>query len=269
MSASGLQVNYAHAIGFNSVAAAVIFATLYVPLFHWFILQSFKHPTYVHIVLSLFCAIRITAFVIRSLLASASSAGENLGLLIGDEILFGVGFFGLLYSAYTLVLDRELLNDSPPPRNPIIALTRNRRIFRLALVLAVALGSAGTSMSQSSSSSTAHTGKTLHVISTVMFLVLTILQALQTLHLARSELSGTSQYRKDNESFGMRYGVYILLLVAALLLVREAFSMATVNDLLKQTNEHFWYPLLAVPEIIAVALYATPGLVPPRSDLPK
>ena len=84
----------------------------------------------------------------------------------------------------------ELLNDSPLPPHPIIALTRNRRIFRLALTIAVALGSAGTSMSQSSNSSTAHTGKTLHVVSTVMFLVLTILQALQTLHLARSELSG-------------------------------------------------------------------------------
>lgn len=183
----------------------------------------------------------------------------------------------------------ELLNDSPPPQNPIIRLTRNRRIFRLALTTAVALGSAGTSMSQSSNSNTAHTGKTLHVISTVIFLVLTILQALQTLALARSELSGglsrfqifacarspfyhaseTSQYRKDNESFGMKHGVYILLVVAVLLLVREAFSMATVNDLLKQTNEHFWYPLLAVPEIIAVTLYATPGLVPPRSELPK
>jgi len=51
-----LKVNYAHAIGFDSVAAAAIFAVLYVPLFGWFILQSFKHPTYVHIVLSLFCA---------------------------------------------------------------------------------------------------------------------------------------------------------------------------------------------------------------------
>jgi hypothetical protein len=50
--------------------------------------------------------VRVTAFIIRSVLASSSSAGENLGLLIGDEVLFGVGFFGLLYSAYTLVLDR-------------------------------------------------------------------------------------------------------------------------------------------------------------------
>jgi len=183
----------------------------------------------------------------------------------------------------------ELLNDSGPrPQHPIISLTRNRRIFRLFLTTAVALGSAGTSMSQSSNSNTAHTGKTLHVVSTVIFLVLTILQALQTLAFARSELSGgfsrflnsclrsrafttseTSQYKKDNESFGMKNGVYILLAVSMLLLVREAFSMATVNDLLKQTNEHFWYPLLAVPEIIAVTLYATPGLVPPRSELPK
>jgi hypothetical protein len=51
-----MSVNYAHAIGFDSVAAAAIFAVLYVPLLGWFILQSFKHPTYVHIVLSLFCA---------------------------------------------------------------------------------------------------------------------------------------------------------------------------------------------------------------------
>jgi len=43
--------------------------------------------------------------VIRAILAGSESAGENLSLLIADEILFGVGFFGLLYSAYTLVLD--------------------------------------------------------------------------------------------------------------------------------------------------------------------
>ena len=49
--------------------------------------------------------VRITAFGIRAALAGLDSAGENLSLLIAEEVLSGVGFFGLLYSAYTLVLD--------------------------------------------------------------------------------------------------------------------------------------------------------------------
>jgi hypothetical protein len=39
-------------------------------------------------------------------MAHSTSAGSNLNLFIVDQVLFGVGFFALLYSAYTLVLDR-------------------------------------------------------------------------------------------------------------------------------------------------------------------
>jgi len=60
----------------------------------------------------------------------------------------------------------------------------------------------------------------------------------------------------------------ILLLVSLLLLVREAFTTATINNPLKQNTENLWYPLLALPEILAVVLYATPGLVPRRDELP-
>lgn len=67
----------------------------------------------------------------------------------------------------------------------------------------------------------------------------------------------------------MKYGIYILYIVSLLLLVREAFSMATVSNTYKQNNEHFWYPLVALPEILAVILFSTPGLVPRRSDLQR
>jgi len=50
-------------------------------------------------------AVRIAAFSIRAALAGIESAGQNLNLVIADEVLIGVGYFGLLYSAYTLVLD--------------------------------------------------------------------------------------------------------------------------------------------------------------------
>jgi len=51
-------------------------------------------------------SVRVTAFVLRAVLAGSESAGENLGLVIGELVVYSVGFFGLLYSAYTLVLDR-------------------------------------------------------------------------------------------------------------------------------------------------------------------
>lgn len=53
-----------------------------------------------------FLLVRVTAFIMRAILAGSNTAGQNLGLLIGDQILFSVGLFGLLYSAYSLVLDR-------------------------------------------------------------------------------------------------------------------------------------------------------------------
>ena len=125
MSSSNDQTNQAHATGINSVAAASIFAGLYAVLLPFYILKAFRNPLYVLIILSLFCAsklvgrlvleiretdrsylVRVTAFVIRAVLAGSEAAGEDIGLLIGETIVYGVGFFGLLYSAYNLVLDR-------------------------------------------------------------------------------------------------------------------------------------------------------------------
>ena len=51
-------------------------------------------------------SVRVVAFVIRAALAGSESAAEKLNLLIADEILFGIGYFSLIYSAYILVLDR-------------------------------------------------------------------------------------------------------------------------------------------------------------------
>ena len=54
-----------------------------------------------------------------------------------------------------------------------------------------------------------------------------------------------------------------------LLLIREIFSISTVTNTAKQDNEHFWYPLIALPEILVVIFYTTPGLVPKRDELPQ
>ena len=123
---SSSQVNFAHFLGIESLAGAIVFAVLYVFLLAFFVRKSFVHPTYVHYILTLFCSskweailvkislvhyvwfslVRIAAFTIRAVLAGSESAGETLGLVIADEVLSSVGYFSLLYSSYTLVLDR-------------------------------------------------------------------------------------------------------------------------------------------------------------------
>ncbi|KAF9557577.1 hypothetical protein CPC08DRAFT_774939 [Agrocybe pediades] len=255
--------NYAKAFGIRSVPAAVVFAIAYVPLAAWFISRFIARKNMVYATFILFCSIRVTAFFIRAALAGMESAGENFRLFIADEVLIGVGYFGLLYSAYTLVLDIDLVSKNPAPTHPLLLLLRNRHLFHLAMMPAVALGIAASSINNSQTSTTT---SAMHTISVIIFLVLTVLQAYQTVILVGAG-SHREYQKRSNQAFGRRHSALILLLIALSLLVRELFSMVTVSDSRKQNNEHFWYPLLAVPELVAVILYSAPGLVPTREEL--
>jgi len=72
-----------------------------------------------------------------------------------------------------------------------------------------------------------------------------------------------------NGSIGSKHGSIVLVIISLLLLVREAFITATVTPSTHQaqSNEHFWYPLVVVPEFVAIVLYTTPGLVPSKREL--
>ncbi|OCH93466.1 hypothetical protein OBBRIDRAFT_724693 [Obba rivulosa] len=271
------SINYARLDGIHSLAGAIVFAIAYVPLFFYYLLQSTRRPTYVFIMLTVFCTIRITSFILRSILAGSSSAGENLNLFIADVIIYNVGFFGLLYSAYTLVLDRELVADpegkhssSLGPLAIITRLMRNRHLIRLALTIAVVLGIIGGTDETSSNSSTLSTGNTLRRASIYIFLVVTCLLVIETFLFAIAEHTGAPDYRRSSgEPFGTKHAVLILLVISMLLVTREAFFAATSTNLSKQENEHFWYPLSALPELLAATLFAVPGLVPARKELPE
>ncbi|EIW85842.1 hypothetical protein CONPUDRAFT_70536 [Coniophora puteana RWD-64-598 SS2] len=260
--------NYAKGSGIDSVAGAVIFAILYVPLLGFFLRQSFARPTYVFIVLSIFSAIRIAAFAIRALLASSESAGENINILIVFDILYNIGFFGLLYSAYTLVLDRGLLSDAPLPNGPISRITRRRPLFRICLTAAVAVGITGAiEYAIGTKQSTIDLGNTLRKVSLWIFLVLSVLVLFQTYLLIRSE-SSYGTHKVSDAAFGARHGIVLLCVISLLLVAREAFFVATAGNQTKANDENLWYPLAATTEFIAVILFAAPGLVPSRAELP-
>ena len=50
--------------------------------------------------------VRVVSFGMRAALAKIGSAGENFDLVLAQQIIYSVGFFGILYSAYIMVLDR-------------------------------------------------------------------------------------------------------------------------------------------------------------------
>ncbi|KAF8189111.1 hypothetical protein K438DRAFT_1763860 [Mycena galopus ATCC 62051] len=255
--------DYAAAFGYYSTAAAVVFAIVYFPLFLWFIRQSIKNTTYVYISLTIFCLLRVVAFILRAMLINSKSLGENLNIFIADEIIFGVGFFALLYSAYTLVLDREIASGALPVQYTPLRIMRNRRFFRVVLLVGVVLGVMGTTDATSDNASTAAVGANLHRASTILFLVLTLVQALQT------ALAFTQTRRVPSRYLGDRHGKEILAVISLLLVIREVFLVATISNSARQDEEMLWYPFVALPEVLVVMCYSISGLVPAREDLQK
>ncbi|KAF8189099.1 hypothetical protein K438DRAFT_1907359 [Mycena galopus ATCC 62051] len=256
--------DYASAFGIHSLAAAVIFAVLYLPLNLWFIRQSIKNTTYVYIILTLFCSMRLVAFIIRALLANSTSRGSNEGLFIADEILFGVGFFALLYSAYSLVLDRDIIAGGEGPAFFTLNLLRNPHLFRMVLMAGVAVSIVGTIDETSSNANNISTGLDLHKAGIIVFFVLTIVQIVQTAWYFKDRNA-----MKGSTRFGDRNGAYLLCLISLLMLIREVFFISTMNNSHRANEEQLWYPLVALPELIAVVCYSVSGLVPTRVALKR
>ncbi|KAJ3810754.1 hypothetical protein F5876DRAFT_41144 [Lentinula aff. lateritia] len=264
-----MAYNYAKALGWNSVAAAAVFAALYSPLALYFVVKIIQERRKVLFTMTLFCTIRVAAFIMRAISAGVTSAGDNDGLFIATEVLFSVGFFGLLYATYTLVMDRLDLCDNDDKASvptPIIGnllrLTRNRRLFRMALIVPMALGIAGINLA--SSDPTSSIGTSLREASAIIFLVLTVIQVLQTLVLIKAEHEGKDSLTYTFTSFGTTHASLLFGIISLLLLIREIFTVVTINNIAQANNEHLWYPLIALPEILCVLVYTVPGVIPPK-----
>lgn len=52
--------------------------------------------------------VRLVAFVMRAYIAGSNSAQHNQSLITAESIIYSIGFFGILESAYTLTIDRSV-----------------------------------------------------------------------------------------------------------------------------------------------------------------
>ncbi|KIK64524.1 hypothetical protein GYMLUDRAFT_258936 [Collybiopsis luxurians FD-317 M1] len=144
----------------------------------------------------------------------------------------------------------ESLESETQIRNPLNDVLRNRKLFHLALAAGMIMGIVG---------------DTLREVSVIIFVILTILQVYQTLTLVIAENKEDPDHRvkRLGNTIGAQHGAIIFALVALLLLVREIYMLATISSAVKQNREATWDPLVAMPELLCIALYALPGVIPP------
>ncbi|KAG6861025.1 hypothetical protein C0995_004878 [Termitomyces sp. Mi166 len=236
--------------GIRSVPAAAVLAALYFVFLVGFVVQWLRFRSSVY----------------------PGSATVNVGLLIGEEILTVIGFYPLLNAMNQLLYDRETGNglnlpnatSHSPSNRPMSRILRFHAFYRLLILSAIVIGSVGLSQVYTSDDpDNISAANSLHITSAVLFLVLILYLACQTAILSRAEAHGLG-YSGAQTNFGGRHRTSILMGISILLLIREVYDAATARDRSRANNEHLWYPLLVLPEILAVLLFAIPGLVPVR-----
>ncbi|KAI0821018.1 hypothetical protein BC629DRAFT_1587349 [Irpex lacteus] len=250
----------------SELPAAIIFSVIYAPLLIVYLVLSFRKPTFVWRSLVVFCLFRMVGFILRAVIAASSSASTSLGLVISQQVIYNIGFFGLLYSAYTLVLDRDMLTHGPATeaRGPIgvfiWGLRRTRMLVRVVLLVAIALGIASGVKQGHTNADDQKTALDLRRGSLYIFLVVSCLLLMMTVILAGEELSTDRRY-------GPKHGTFVLLLIGVLCVVREAFLCATASTFPQHNKAAWFYPLVAVTELICALLFLVPRLVPSRQEL--
>ncbi|KAI0937772.1 hypothetical protein AcW1_003844 [Taiwanofungus camphoratus] len=283
------NVDYAQLYEIHSVAGAVVFAIAYAPLLGYCLFQVLRERSSEYFFLVLFCLARILSFSFRAALASSSTVAHNSSFLIASEVTYYIGFFGLIFSAFTLALDRESLMGPLPlikrlenimqgPLGIFWHILRNRHLIHIMLITAVILGIIGVTDATSSDQSKMNTGHTLRSANIYIYLAVVVLLNINVVMficakaLYPPSLDLYQTWSTDGGALswiGRTYDAPILLLISMLLLAHEAFYAATVNNFIKQNNENFWYPLSALTEFIAATLFVVPGLIPARSELKK
>ncbi|KAI9001748.1 hypothetical protein BC832DRAFT_141771 [Gaertneriomyces semiglobifer] len=249
------HINYANSSGIHSVAVPVTFVVVYALLAVVFAVLTARRRCAAHIILLLFCIIRIAAFAMRAIIAHSDTAGESLGFYLATVILYTMGFVGLLYTAYALVLDHALLIADRLPSAYSRSFAKNRVVVRLILIVAVSLGiTGGNYAALASSDSGKQLGQTLKSAATWIFFTVSLLLLLQALALWRRNRQSTP---------------FILLLVAVFLFGREVFYVATLDNAVRQQDETYFYPLAVGTELVAAILIAIPGVVPPHTAARK
>ncbi|KAG9010349.1 hypothetical protein FRB93_004188 [Tulasnella sp. JGI-2019a] len=269
------MANYAQALGIHNKWAPIVFAVLYFLLMIWYLIQAIRRHRSVYGGLVVFSALRVVAYSLRAAMANNNKDATSKGIGITYAVLYNVGFFSILLSAYNLLRDRDRLARLNRVEQNVASTYHRSRIihilFHLLIFVAIILGTVGIVYALGNYGHN-HLGNGLNSASTYIFLAVMLGLAILTLLLLKLERS----VRRDSApAVGSAHHHLILILVALLLLLRTLFYAGTVHSRMSgttvgtggQANEKLWYPLAALAELLVAMLFLVPGLVPLRSLL--
>ncbi|KAJ7027142.1 hypothetical protein C8F04DRAFT_1123212 [Mycena alexandri] len=287
-----MATNYAQIIGIHNKWAPIVFAVIYALVMVWYSVQAIRRHGWVYGFLALFSALRVVSFSLRAAMANNHhNAAFNRQMAIAYEVLYNIGFFSILLSAHRLLNDRRRLAkiDRAGSRlHQSMSRFHKGRFIELLLLTSVILGAIGVAFALGTNTGRTDVGNKLGQASTYIFLATTVFIVLLTflgIHIERAlrrKSTGASTGGGSALSGATNHHHLILLIIAALLLLRILFYAATIHQRatgqptpasqaassIKQTaqgNEHLWYPLAALAELLAVLFFLTPALVPVRS----
>jgi len=255
--------NFATLFGIHSHWAPWVFAALYFLMFWYFLSLSMRMRTGVYSWLAFFALMRVTAFTLRGVLADFARFRGNKGIGISYAVLYNVGFFAILLAMYNLLRDREQFARLNSRFNRFSHFFHRGRIAHIVIFIAFALGLSGYVIALDGVRPML--GRSLQDAMMYMFLVIAIFTFFQWLNLVRLERSMVGRGAIVPTGVPTHHGA---LLVASLLLIAHAaFFVATVkrSKAAKQNNEHLWYPLAALTELLAAMVLMIPGLIISRA----
>ncbi|KAI8820282.1 uncharacterized protein EV422DRAFT_85975 [Fimicolochytrium jonesii] len=243
----------ADAVGIHSVALPIVFLVVYVALFFVFLWKLRRNPVAVFIFMVAFCVFRVAAFAVRAAIAASDSLQNDLNWVLTANIIYTIGFFGLVYSAYSLLVRRAFvvrdLLRGPFGR----LLPRVLIIVRVSLVAAITLGITGACLFALADpgSEKKTLGDTLRHVSLWIFLVLVALLLVNCLFVLRHDHSRS---------------MLVLTAIAALLFARELYQILAWNKP-EATDEIYFFTLSCLTELIAVILFLVPNVVPSKNEV--
>jgi len=287
-----MATNYASIIGIKNKWAPIVFAVIYFVVMVWYLVQAARRHAWVYGGLAFFSALLVVSFSLRAAMASNHhNDAFNRQMAIAYEVLYNIGYFSILLSVHRLLHDRRWMakinraHDKGRSTLPyrLMGGFHKGRFMELLLLLSIILGAVGVSYALGTNAGRTKLGNRLTEASTYIFLVATVIIVLFTLlviHIERSLRGAIASSTPVSSSLEH----VILLVIAALLLLRILFYAATVHQRatgqptptsqaassIKQTaqgNEHLWYPLAALAELLVVLLFLAPRLVPLRSTI--
>ncbi|KAJ7174773.1 hypothetical protein C8R46DRAFT_93707 [Mycena filopes] len=292
-----MATNYAQIIGIQSKWAPILFAVIYFLVMIWYSVQAVRRHGWVFGFLAFFSLLRVISFSLRAAIASNHhNAAFNRNMVIAYEIIYNIGFFSILLSAHRLLNDRRRLAKIDRGQSRLhrsMGRVHKGRFIELLLLTSVILGIIGVAFALGSKAGRTATGGKLTQASTYIFLVVTVFILLLTflgIHIERalrkkithagngSAAPGAGTAPAHSALNGAKnYHHLILLLISLLLLLRILFYAATIHQRATGqatttqrakaalANEHLWYPLAALAELLVVLLFLTPALVPVRA----